>query len=142
MAGSPAGVDEAERRLPPIAQVAVLTMVLVIAGGTYVAAYLPRRAPMALPIALLAAAGLLLIGNVVTLARLRGFAWDKFFLVARWALLAYLIIAGMLEYVFALDGTPADLLVFLTFTLAIFAIDIPLLFAFSVARYQPSSGSG
>lgn len=45
----------------------------------------------------------------------------------------------MLEYVFVVDGTPRTVLTLLTAMLAIFAIDIPLLFAFSVARYQPTS---
>jgi hypothetical protein len=33
------------------------------------------------------------------LARIQDFAWDTFLLVLRWALLAYLIQAGMIEYV-------------------------------------------
>ena len=70
------------------------------------------------------------------MARLRDFAWDTFFLVGKWALLAYAVIAGLLEYVFVLDRTPGDVLLLLTVALAVFAVDIPLLFAFSVARYE------
>ncbi|HEY2428783.1 MAG TPA: hypothetical protein VGI06_07630, partial [Acidimicrobiales bacterium] len=78
--------------------------------------------------------------NVVSLSRLRSFAWATFFLVGKWALVAYLVIAGMLEYVFVLDHTRGSVLVVLTLMLAVFAVNIPLLLAFSVARYQPPDG--
>jgi hypothetical protein len=126
-----------ERRLPPITEVAIATMVLVVTGGIYLAAYLPRRAPLGPAVGLLVAAGALLLWNVVTLSRVREFAWDKFFLVGGWALLAYVVIAGMLEYVFVLDHTPGGLLLVLTLMLVVFAVNIPMLLAFSVARYQP-----
>ena len=42
----------------------------------------------------------------------------------------------MLVYVFARDHTPAGPMAVLAVMLAIFAVDIPMLFAFSVARYQ------
>jgi hypothetical protein len=131
------GADD--RRLPPVTQMAVATMILVVTGGIYVAAYIPRHAPLAVPTGLLVAAGAILIANVIALSRVQEFAWDKFFLVGGWALLAYVVIAGMLEYVFILDHTPGSELALLTMTLVVFAVDIPLLFAFSVARYQPAS---
>ena len=99
---------------------------------------IPQTVSLALSIALLALAAAILIVNLVVLSRLRDFAWDTFFVVGRWALLAYLVIAGMLEYVFVLDGTPGTTLALLTASLVIYAIDIPLLFAFSVAQYQPA----
>jgi hypothetical protein len=126
-----------ERRLPPISEVAVATIAAVVIGGIYLAAYLPRTAPLGPAFALLGVAAVLLCWNVVTLSRLRAFAWDTFFLVAKWALLAYMIIAGMLEYVFILDHTRGGVLAVLTLMLAIFAVNIPMLLAFSVARYQP-----
>lgn len=128
----------AERQLPPVAEVAIASLALIVVGGIYLAAHLPRHAPLGLAVGLLAAAGVLLAGNVTALSRVRDFAWDKFFLVGRWALLAYVVIAGMLEYVFVLDHTRGSQLVVLTLMLAVFAVDIPLLLAFSVARYQPA----
>jgi hypothetical protein len=50
---------------------------------------------------------------------------------------AYAVIAGMLEYVFLRDGTRGSQLVLVTLMLMAYAITIPMLFAFSVARYQP-----
>ena len=38
----------ADRRLLPVAEVAVASMVLVIAGGIYMAAHLPARPPLGL----------------------------------------------------------------------------------------------
>ena len=44
--------------------------------------------------------------------------------------------AGMLEYAFVYDGTSGSQLVILTAMLVVFAINIPLLLGFSVARFQ------
>lgn len=41
----------------------------------------------------------------MSLRRVPDFNWGAFFLVAKWAGLAYAITAGMLEYVFVKDGT-------------------------------------
>jgi hypothetical protein len=126
------------RRPPPVTEVAVATMMLVVTGGIYLAAHLPGHAPLGVPIGLLIAAGVLLAVNAFLLSRLHDFAWATFRVVAGWTLLAYLVIAGMLEYVFVFDHTPGGTLVVLTFMLAIFAVDVPLLLGYNVARYQPS----
>jgi hypothetical protein len=59
-----------------------------------------------------------------------------FFRVGGWALLAYGVIAGMLEFIFVFDHTRGGSLVVFTLSLLVFALDVPLLLAFSVARYQ------
>jgi hypothetical protein len=125
----------AQRRLPPITEMAAGSLVLIVIGGICLAAYLPNPAPLGPPIGLLAASATLLAATVFTLSRLRDFAWDRFFLVARWTLLAYVVIAGMLELVFVLDGTRGGPLVVLTLSLGVFAVDIPLILGFTVARY-------
>ena len=51
-------------------------------------------------------------------------------------LLAYLVIAGMLEYVFVYDDTRGTQLLILSLMLLVFAVNIPMLLAFSVARFQ------
>ncbi len=117
-------------------QLAVGALCLVVVGGIYLASYLPRHAPLALPIGLVVAAGLLEGANVALLSRLKPFAWDKFFLVWRWAQLAYLVVAGMLEYVFVYDGTRGSLLAVLSAMLVLFALDVPIIIAFTVARYE------
>jgi hypothetical protein len=129
------------QRLPPVATVATVTIAVVVAGGITMASYLPRRPPLVPAYAAVGIAGALMIANLVSLTRLKTFAWATFFLVARWALAAYLVVAGMLEYVFVLDHTRGAPLLVLTFMLAIFGVNVPLLLAFSVARYQPASGA-
>jgi hypothetical protein len=121
---------------PPIPLVCVASMALVLVSGVYLAAYLPRRAPLGPAVALVAAAGATLVLAVVLVAGLRDFAWDSFFVVVKWALLAYAVIGGILEYVFVYDGTRGTMLVLLTLSLFVFAVDIPVLLGFSVARFQ------
>jgi hypothetical protein len=125
-----------ERKLPPVAELAIASMVAIVAGGVYLAAHLPRHAPPALPTAMLVVSAGLIVANLVLLSRLENFAWKSFFLVAKWSLVAYVVIAGMLQYVFVKDGTSGGTLVLVTLMLVAYAINIPLLFAFSVARYQ------
>lgn len=123
---------------PPVPAFCVGSMALVFASGVYLAAYIPRLAPLGPAIGIVAAAGAALLTAVVLLARQRDFAWDSFFLVAKWAGLAYVVIAGLLEYVLVLDGTRGSMLVFVTLSLLVFAVDIPVLMGFSVARFQPT----
>ena len=70
------------------------------------------------------------------LARVRDFAWDTFLLVGRWALLAYVIQAGMIEYAFVHNHASGAPLVVVTLMLVMFAITIPTVIAFTVARYE------
>ena len=132
----------AERPLPPVTALAVAALMLVLAGGIDLAAHLPRPAPLALPVAALAASAVALLAAAAVLARVRDFAWRTFFVVGGWTLAAYVVIAGMLEFVFVLDHTPGSLLTVLSLMLVIFAVDVPLLLAFSVARYQPGGAAG
>jgi hypothetical protein len=124
------------RRLPPVAELAVVSMALVIAGGIYLVAHLPLRAPLGPAVGLLAAAGVLLVADAALVSSLRPFAWRVFFQVAGWVLVAYVVIGGMLEFIFVFDDTRGALLVVLTLSLLVFALDIPILMGFSVARYQ------
>jgi hypothetical protein len=77
-----------------------------------------------------------LVANLVALSRIEGFNWDAFFDVAKWALVAYAVIAGMLEFVFLHNGTSGGVLVVLTLSLVVYAVHVPLLIGFTVARYQ------
>ena len=128
----------ADGPLPPIQLLSVATMVLIVIGGIYTAAHLPRHVPQGPTVGLLCAAAVLLAVNVGLLARIENFAWHTFRLVAGWVLAAYVVIAGMLEYVFVYDGTSGSQLVILTLMLLVFAVNIPLLLGFSVARFQES----
>ncbi len=130
-----------ERRLPPIAELTVVSVALMLSGGVYLAAHLPRHPPLAPAVGLLAGGGVLTVVAVVLLARIRPFAWATFFLVARWALLAYVVIAGILGFVFIYDHTRGATLAVLVLTLVVFALDVPMIIAFTVARYQDTAPS-
>jgi hypothetical protein len=133
----PDEIDVRQAQLPPVARLATVTLALVVVGGVYMAAQIGHPATLVPPVILAIAAGLVLLVNIVLLARIKAFAWNKFFQVFGWALVAYLVIAGILEYVFIYDHTPGRQLTLFSVMLAMFAIDVPLLLAFSVARYQP-----
>ena len=132
---APAGAAS-RPRFAPVAELGVAALVLVVIGGIYMASYAPRRPPLAIPIGLAAASGALLVVNAVMLARTRGLAWDKFFLVGRWTLLSYVIAAGLIEFAFVRDHTRGGPLVVLTAMLVLFAVDVPLIISFTVARFQ------
>jgi len=137
------GLVSADRevKLPPISEIAIAAMALIIVGGITLASRLPHPAPLPLLIALLAAAAVLVFTDVVLLARLRDFAWPLFFQVAGWSLLAYSVMYGILEFTFVYDHVTGSTLVVMTLMLVVIAIDIPLLFGFSVARYaEPRTG--
>jgi len=125
-------------RLPPVTQVGMLSLALIVAAGIYLSAHLPKHVPLAPAIVLLAASAALLAGNVLSLARVHGFAWERFFAVARWAMLAYALIAGMIEYVFLRNNTSGGPLVVLTLSLVVFAVHVPVLIGFTVARFGES----
>ena len=133
---SPTATGAPPRRFPPITQLQVGALGLVIVGGVYMASYFPRRPPLGLPIALLAGSVALSAAGFIMLARVRDFAWDTFFLVGRWALLAYVVQAGMIEFAFVHNHASGLPLVVVTLMLVMFAITIPTVIAFTVARYQ------
>ncbi|MGA2453454.1 MAG: hypothetical protein ABSG93_08040 [Solirubrobacteraceae bacterium] len=126
---------QGERRLPPVTQLGMLSLALVLVAGIYLSAHLPQHVSLGPAVALLAASALVLAANMLALARVKGFAWGRFFEVARWALLAYAVIAGMIEYVFLRNHTSGGALVVLTLSLVMFAVNVPVLIGFTVARY-------
>ena len=125
-----------ERKLPPVTELGVVSMALIVAGGISIASKLPGHVPLTLPVLLLGASSLVMAANLAMLARAPGFNWDAFFGVAKWALLAYAVIAAMLLFVFVNDGTRGGVLVVLTLSLVVYAVHVPLLIGFTVARYQ------
>jgi len=126
----------ADRKVPPVTTLWMLSIALIAGGVSYLAAYLPKRAPLAPAVGLLAGAAVVLVAGVVLLARQRDFAWRRFFQVGGWTLLAYVVIAGMIEYAFVYDHTRGAVLVVMTLMLVVFLLAPPLLVAFTVARFQ------
>jgi hypothetical protein len=131
-----------ERAFPPVTQLAMASLSLIVAGGIYLSAHLPQHVSLTPAIVLLAGSALLLAVNLALLARVKNFAWDRFFQVGKWSLLAYLAIAGMIEYVFLRNHLSGGPLVVLTLSLVIFAVHVPTLVGFTVARYYEPAGEG
>jgi hypothetical protein len=127
--------SDAEQRLPPVTQIGMLSLALIVAGGIYLSAHLPKHVPLAPAAVLLAVSALLLAGNLLALSRVRGFAWGRFFDIARWALLGYVFVAGLIEYAFLRDHVSGGPLLVLTLSLVVFAVHVPVLIGFTVARY-------
>ena len=124
------------RRFPPVAGLAVVSLAMVVIGGILMASYAPRRPPLGVPIALAVGGAVLLAVSGYLTSRLRPFAWDRFFLVFRWALLAYVISAGMIGFAFIKDHIRGAPLAVVLAMLVVFALDVPLIIAFTVARYS------
>jgi hypothetical protein len=125
-----------ERRLPPVTQIGMLSLALIVAGGIYLSSHIPGHVPLAPAVILLVLSAALMIGNVVALSRVQGFPWWRFNQVARWSLLAYAITAGMIFYVFVRNDLSGGPLVVLTLSLVVYAVHVPMLIGFTVARYH------
>jgi len=123
------------RKFPPIAELVIGSLALVIVGGIYMASKFPRRPPLALPIALLAGSVVLCLVAAGLTARLHDFAWERFRVVFGWALLAYIVQAGMIAYAFVHNNASGAPLVVIALLLVMFALDVPFVIAFTSARY-------
>lgn len=123
------------RATPPVTQLVIGSLALVIAGGIFMAGNFPEPASLVFPVILLAGSAVPAAVSVLLLTRHPGFAWPAFLGVARWALLAYLVIAGMIEFAFIHNHASGAPLLVLTLMLLVFALDVPLSIGFTVARY-------
>jgi hypothetical protein len=124
-----------ERRLPPVTEIGMLSLALIVAGGIYLSAHLPKHVPLTPAVVLLALSAALLVGNLVALSRVDDFAWDRFVDVGKWSLLAYAITAGLIEFSFLHNHLRGGALVVLTLSLVVYAVHVPMLIGFTVARY-------
>lgn len=125
-----------DQQLPPVTQLGMLSLALIVAGGIYLASHLPEHVPIAPAAILLGCSAALLAINLGLLARVRGFPWRRLFAVARWVVLAYVVIAGMIEYAFLRDHVSGGPLIVLTLSLVVFAVHVPMLVGFTVARFS------
>ncbi len=127
-----------ERKIPPVTELAMVSLSLIVIGGIYLSAHLPNHVPLGPAVGLLAASVVVLLANIFALSRVKDFNWPRFFEVGKWSLLAYVVIAGMILYVFLQDHVSGGTLVVLTLSLAVFAVHVPMLVGFTVARYADS----
>ncbi len=126
----------AEQNFPKAVETVTASLAAVVVGGVWLGSHAPRRPPLALPSVLLIVAAVLLVAGVVMITRVAGFSWDTFVRVGRWALLAYIVAAGMIEFAFVRNHTRGAPLAVVTGMLVVFALDVPFLIATTVARYE------
>jgi hypothetical protein len=126
----------AAQKFPKAVETVTASLAAVVVGGVWLGSHAPRRPPLALPTVLFVVAALLLVAGVVMITRVADFSWDTFVRVGRWALLAYVIAAGMIEFAFLRNHTKGAPLAVVTGLLVVFALDVPFLIATTVARYE------
>lgn len=131
--------DTTERPFPPVTQLAMGSLALVIVGGIYMVGTFRSGPSLAIPAALLTGSAVLWLLSLLLLTQHRGFAWPVFLRVARWALLAYLVIAAMIEFSFIHNNVSGTPLLLLSLMLVMFAINVPLSIGFTVARFATPS---
>lgn len=127
---------EPRLQFAPVAELATVSLSLVIVGGILMASYFPTPPPLTAPTALLAGSVALFAVNVVILLGQKRFAWKTFLRVGRWALVAYVVSAAMIEYAFVHNRASGGPLVVVSLMLVMFALNVPLIISFTVARYQ------
>ncbi len=127
--------DLMERRYPPVDILATLALACAVVGGIFMAAHVPKHIPLLMPIVILGTSFGLLAAAAVLLSRIQDFAWDKFRLVYKWALVAYIIEAGVIGFAFVRDHTRGGPLAVVLGLLVVFAVAVPTTIAYTVARF-------
>lgn len=126
----------ADLKRPPVWECGVVTLICVVVSVVLLASYIPTL-PDTVPVYILLAAGTILIGvQLFLVGSMDNFSRRSFHTVGGYALIAYIVIGGMIEYTFIRNGVRGQELALLTWGLALFVLDVPLILGFSVARYQ------
>jgi hypothetical protein len=79
---------------------------------------------------------ILLATGTLILAGQREYAWHTHLLVGKWALLAYAVSAGIIEFSLVHNHASGAPLLVVSLMLVLFALNVPLLISFTIARYQ------
>jgi hypothetical protein len=125
-----------ERKFPPFTELGMLSLGLIVIGGIYLSSHIPQHVALGPAIGLLIASVAVMLVNLTLLSRVPGFAWPRFFQVGKWALAAYAFTAALIEYAFLRNHLKGGPLVILTLSLLVYAVQVPTLIAFTVARYD------
>ena len=141
-AGDVVAVRPFERKLPPVVGVAMVALAFAVTGGVILAGQPVQHPSLVGPTVLEGGALVLELVSIVMMLRIRPFAWDRFRLVFGWAFLAYVIQGGMIEWAFAKNHTPGGPIAVLTCGIVVFSTIVPLMIAYTVARYQAVPAPG
>ncbi|HVV57736.1 MAG TPA: hypothetical protein VHC45_05190 [Gaiellaceae bacterium] len=121
---------------PPVWEAGMGVLILVVIAVVYLAAHIPGTPNLIPAYILLVAASALVLFQGLMIGSIDRFSRSSFHQVGGWALLAYVVIGGMIEYVFLRNHTRGQELGLLTWGLALFVLEVPIILAFTVARYQ------
>lgn len=125
-----------EREMPPVIGLGMVALTSAIVGGVLIASQIGTRPSLTLPRVLVVVALVLELAAVVLLVRIRPLAWGLFRKVFLVALGAYVVQSGIIGWTFVKNDVPAGPFVVLTGGLIVFATVVPMMIAFTVARYQ------
>ncbi len=125
-----------KKSLPPITLLCVISMAFVIGAGVYMVSEIPFSPNYAVVFLLVGVSLLVFIAIIGLLVKIDTFNWRVFFQVVKWTLAAYAVISGVLIYVFIFDKMSGKSLGLLIAALVLFALNVPVNIAFTVARYQ------
>ena len=130
--------DILTKPFPKAVELVSLSLACSMVGGIWLGSHASPKAEhsLTLPTALLIAGGVLMVVGVAMVARVKGFAWNTWMRVAKWALLAYVIESGMILYAFVHNDVRGSTLAVVIGLIALFAIEVPFLIATTVARYD------
>ena len=139
MTSVPTSAAPVRLHFPPVAPVAISALIVTVSGGIWMASTFTTHEGLLLPGILLATGLVLLLASMVLIRMTRKLAWELFWKVFRWSLLAYAISAGMIEYAFVRNSVHGSPLVLVSALLVVYATVVPLLISFTVAQYHTLS---
>jgi hypothetical protein len=130
--------DILNKPFPKAVEIVSLSLACAMVGGIWLGSHASPKAEhsLTLPTVLLIAGGVLLLVGIAMVARVKGFAWNTWMRVGKWALLAYIVESGMILYAFVHNQVRGSTLAVVIGLIALFAIDVPFLIATTVARYD------
>lgn len=135
--GNTAGtVRPFERPMPPVIGAGMAALTLAIIAGILLVAQIGGEETLTVPAVFVIAALICEAVAIVLLPTIRPFAWWRFRQVFLVALCAYVVQSGIIEWSFVKNSVPGGPLVLLTLGLVVFATIVPLMIAFTTARYQ------
>ena len=123
-------------RLPPVDLLAMVSLGLIVIGGIFMASNVPKTPSLVLPWTLFAVSAAIFVWNMYSLRILDKSERARFVQYGKWGLLAYIIEGGFLMYVFISDGVRGGSLAVLLGMLALFMLNVPLLIAFTVVKFN------
>lgn len=125
-----------DRKVPPVIPIAMTGLSAAIISGILVVAQIGKEPALTVPGIFVGVAVVMEIVAVALTASVKPFAWSTFVMVFRWALLAYVLQSAIIEWAFIKNDVPGGPLTVLSIGIFVFATIVPLMIAFTAARYQ------